>query len=196
MKGKKTITKAHSPTRIESSSEEDIIDEDEKNHIKIPDEFTTNNVSNRVIRLSNNRQKGPIERKARSNSPRQGLARKDIKDREKINRSPIPRKESPLTHLHTKISNTTKTSTSNSRQSPLRTKTKISPERTKNRVSPGRNQLIKKSSSPHPATAHALESKETSALRMLAKKKRQLNKELWEASENGNLLKITQLLEP
>jgi hypothetical protein len=38
--------------------------------------------------------------------------------------------------------------------------------------------------------------KEDMALRELSKKQRLLNEELWEVSSNGDLAKITQLLDP
>jgi hypothetical protein len=117
-----------------------------------------------------------LAKRARSNSPKKVLA-KNIKLSSKC-RSPLARKNSPLDLSRNKNTNASQRTTLKGGQSPVKIQNKISPQRSCKKLG-----------------IEGIDNKELNALKYLAKQKHKLNKELWEAAENGNLSKIKQLLD-
>lgn len=117
-------------------------------------------------------------KRARSNSPRKG--NKNIQNLKEVvkYRSPRARKNSPLDFSRNKVAPTSQRGL----RSPRRIQNNISPKRFFRNDSPPRMQPF--------------ESEEIKTLKLLAKRRHRLNKELWEAAENGDTTKISQLLEP
>lgn len=185
------IRKSRSPSK---GSEGDVSDEEEKHHTKVPTPFFVHKKAPRVLQTHTNADKarGGVERKARSSSPKQALAKNTVQSRGRMHQSPIQRTNSPAIS-RAKPLNTSKTE--KKAQSPYRAKTKMSPGRTQLRMGPEYKQVAK-NTSPLPGRTPILESDEVAALKVLARKKRVVNKALWEAAENGDIVKITQLLEP
>jgi len=180
------VKKSRSPSK---GSEGDISDEEEKHYTKAPTPFFVNKKAPRILQTNVEKMKKEIERKARSNSPKQGLVKKVLKTQNRTNQSPLPRKNPPITS-HSRALDTS--NTEKRVRSPYRTQTKMGQERGYMKV--GSEHKLQKNTSPH--TGKLLESDEMTALKILARKKRLVNKALWEAAENGDIVKITQLLEP
>lgn len=171
MKSKLIIHKSRSPVRYDFGHPVDAL-----NTKLTPNVFLINKG-----KLGKNELGELFGKRARSNSPRKILM-KNIQNMKLASkcRSPLARKNSPL-----EISRKANASqrTSKAAQSPGRIQNKLSPER-----------LLRKN---NPLNSNQpLESEELKALKFLAKRKHKLNKDLWEAAENGDIQKIGQLLNP
>eukprot|EP00826_Nyctotherus_ovalis_P025775 TRINITY_DN1_c1698_g1_i1.p1 TRINITY_DN1_c1698_g1~~TRINITY_DN1_c1698_g1_i1.p1 ORF type:complete len:190 (+),score=39.93 TRINITY_DN1_c1698_g1_i1:51-620(+) len=189
MKARITIRKSRSPSK---GSEGDISDEEEKHYTKVPTPFFVHKKAPRILQNNSaDKARGGVERKARSSSPKQVLTKNTVQSRGRMHQSPIQRTNSPAIS-RAKPLNTSKTKKA---QSPYGAKNKMSPGRTQLRMGPEHKQVAK-NTSPLPGRTQLLESDEVAALKALARKKRVVNKALWEAAENGDIVKITQLLEP
>jgi len=169
MKSKLFIHKSRSPARYDFGQAEHKI-ERPADIKQSPNGFINN--KGKIIRSE---LADLFAKRARSNSPKKVLT-KNIKLTSKC-RSPLARKNSPLDSSRNKNTNTSQR-TLKGGQLPVKIQNKISPQR-----------LCKK------IGAQQIDSEELKTLKYLAKQKHKLNKELWEAAENGNLTKIKQLLD-
>jgi len=126
------------------------------------------------VKLPKNELAELFVKRARSNSPRK--VAKNILNI-KPSRSPFVRKNLPLDNSGSKANTSQRVLKIG--QSPGRIQNKTNPDRlyTKNNLQP-------------------FESEELKALKLLAKKRHRLNKDLWEAAENGDIKKINELLNP
>eukprot|EP00826_Nyctotherus_ovalis_P006998 TRINITY_DN11711_c0_g1_i7.p1 TRINITY_DN11711_c0_g1~~TRINITY_DN11711_c0_g1_i7.p1 ORF type:complete len:181 (+),score=33.29 TRINITY_DN11711_c0_g1_i7:165-707(+) len=174
MKAKLPSHKSRSPPRHQLGYEDELIEEleDTRQRRQLPNALFVNKKPGRHEKGDG----GLLVRKARSNSPK-GINGKSGKNYRNINKyqSPIPRKHSPFEVYRNKVTDA----------NPLSSR----------RISPPKP-LKSPESRSRKDSSHVSETEETKALRLFAKKKHQLNKDLWEAAENGDLVKIAQLLEP
>lgn len=180
MKAKLHNHKSRSPPRRDFISEDELIEEleDTRHKRQLPNAFLVNKKPGRKEKAE---AVGFVVRKARSNSPK-GLSAKNGKNYRNIGKyqSPIPRKHSPFEVYKSKITEVN-----------LIANKRISPPKIYNERSPDQGHVLRKDSSPR-----LPETEEAKALKLFAKRRHQLNKDLWEAAENGDLVKISQLLEP
>jgi len=173
MKAKLAIHKSRSPPRHDLGYEDELVEEfeDTRHRRQLPNALLVNKKPGGVnaIKL--------MARKAHSNSPKE-VSAKSGKNYRNINKyqSPIPRNHSPFEIYRNKV--TEVNLFGNKRP------------KTKHKLSPEPSRFLRRDS------PHSSETEEAKALKLFGKKRHQLNKDLWEAAENGDLVKIAQLLEP
>jgi hypothetical protein len=206
---KMATRKSKSPSHNTSNNEGDIGDdqEEDKQTKQVPNTLIVNKKGVRPTRAVLPITTTHFTRKARSNSPKESSTVKinpatsqhtANKCRSPQNVSPraidIPKKkEGELsvkegsTHKeNSKYGITTKILRAN--------QGKGSPDRSPANSDAAQNRHAK---SPRPVQKfQPFDSEETKALKAIAKKKHQLNEELWEAAGDGDLVKISRLLEP
>lgn len=184
MRAKGAIHKSRSPARHDLIHEEEPLEEleGERYHRQIPNAF---HINKKPGRLGKNDIMRLLARKARSNSPK-GTSANNVYNSKHTSKhqSPFARKNSPLEVFKNRG---TDVNTSNKMG-----KLRVSPPKTHGKMSPDFDRTGRKES---PFKTNQ-ESEEVKALRLIAKKRHQLNKDLWEAAESGDLVKITQLLDP
>ncbi len=210
MKSRIPAKKARSPRAGDTGNHDDEIDddlEDDRQHKQVPNTLVVSKKGTRLARADLSNTAAFFGRKARSNSPKEGApARLNTNMRQPIYKkchSPAaaghnqvaetarprqdePDEPTPAANIAIKYGTLSKASHS---PSPPHTAT------TRNRASPTLTQRTQ--ASPRPATRfQAFEPEETKALKALARKKRQLNEDLWDAASNGDLVKLSRLLEP
>jgi hypothetical protein len=173
MKAKLPIHKSRSPPRRDLVYEDELIEEleDTRHRRQLPNAFLVNKKPGKVETV------GFMGRKACSNSPK-GVSAKNGKNYRNINKyqSPIPRNHSPFEVYRNKV---TEVNLFGNRK-----------PKTKHKLSPEPSRFLRRESPRSSGT------EEAKALKLFAKRRHQLNKDLWEAAENGDLVKIAQLLEP
>jgi len=211
MKAKLTIRKAKSPggRDPQHNNEGEIGDEleEDKQLKQIPNTLVVNKKGIRLARANMSNTTAFFGRKARSNSPKDpGPIKLEAGSRQQIykHHSPLGTKsptnetlkfkeESPFPIAPADITNFAAITA----KQPPAAKTqrlKMSPERVQQLG--GILHVGGSSNSPRGQRFQPFEPEETKALKALARKKRQLNEELWEAAENGDVIKISRLLEP
>ena len=182
MKAKFAMHKSRSPPKFDFSHEGEVIEEfdDGKQRRQIPNIFLVNKKPGRLTRNGTSNVTSPLYRKVRSNSPRINPQKSTPNLKQPTNyHSPICKQNQPL-----EVSRNKGININTSYKTKGRVSRKGSPDIEKQRA---------KANSPR--LGHCAENEEIKALKVFAKRKHKLNKELWEAAENGNLAKITQLLD-
>ncbi len=214
MKGKLTIRKSRSPGgRDPPVNEGEIGDEleEDKQRKQIPNTLVVNKKGIRLARADLSNTTAFFGRKARSNSPKEvGPIKLNPNLRQQIykHHSPVGAKNaSPPaeTTRAIKEERTFPVDLYGGGVGTLATKIPVPPPKTQRlKMSPERAQQLGGivhvgggTNSPRAGGRfQPFEPEETKALKALARKKRQLNEELWEAAENGDVVKISRLLEP
>ena len=211
MKGKFTIRKSRSPNSRDPqpSNEGEVGDEqeDDRQSKQIPNTLVVNKKGVRLARADLSNTTALFGRKARSNSPKESgpiKASPNVRQQVFKHHSPIPAKNPTAETSRPKEDNPFPLSPIEmpnqggviAKQAMAKThRLKMSPERAQ-QIGGMLNVGGGGKDSPHSGRFQAFEPEETKALKALARKKRQLNEELWEASENGDVVKISRLLEP
>lgn len=174
MQCKPATLKSRSPTRFDSHYKDQIIEKC-NNFQQTLKAFITNRG-----KLAKNELKDMFSKRARSNSPK-GMARnvQNFKALSKC-KSPIVKDLGTASSRNRGVVISQKIM--KTMQSPSRVQSKVSTDRMHKRFSTQR-------------ITQRLESEELQRIKFLAKMKHTLNKELWEAAENGNITKINLLFD-
>jgi len=209
MKNKFTIRKSRSPgAREPASNEGEVGDEqdEDKQRKQIPNTLVVNKKGTRLARADLSNTTAFFGRKARSNSPKEmGPIKLNTHIRQQVYKHQSPTgTRNPAAETSRKKEEDS--STGEDPNSGDHHKYVVSPKPAKTqriKLSPERIQGLggilhgTQANSPRPAARfQPFEPEETKALKALARKKRQLNEELWEASGNGDVIKVARLLEP
>ncbi len=189
------VRKSRSPRGHVAPSNEGEIADDLDEDRQIPNAFVINRKGVRLARADLSNTPAFFGRKARSNSPKGGA---DLQLNTHIRLQALhqsgKKSRSPVGTYREDADSSSGSGNPPPHDLIIRFAKSPAAAKTKPPASPGFLQRLQNSEDSK--THQPEQSEEVKALKALARKKRQLNEELWEAAADGDLVRIGQLLEP